>query len=110
VALVLPFVALLLLALVQVGLVIRHHLLVVHAAREAARVAAVDDDPDAPRRGALDSSPLDGDRLDVTVTGRGERGSRVRVEVTYRAPTDVPLVGDLLGDVTLRADATMRVE
>jgi hypothetical protein len=30
--------------------------------------------------------------------------------VTYEAPTDVPLVGSLLGDVTLHASATMRVE
>ena len=42
VALLLPFVALLLLAVVQVGLVARDQVLVVHAAREAARAAAVD--------------------------------------------------------------------
>ena len=37
-------------------------------------------------------------------------GSRVRVEVAYRAPTSVPIVGRLLGDRTLRATVTMRVE
>ena len=30
--------------------------------------------------------------------------------VTYRSPTAVPLVGHLLGDRTLTAEATMRVE
>jgi hypothetical protein len=34
----------------------------------------------------------------------------VRVDVTYSAPTDVPLIGGLIGDVTLHATATMRVE
>jgi hypothetical protein len=34
----------------------------------------------------------------------------VQVEIDYTAPTDVPLVGGLLGDITLHASATMRVE
>jgi hypothetical protein len=48
--------------------------------------------------------------MKVLVQGREGPGSRVRVTVTYSVPTDVPLVGDLLGDVTLQATATMRVE
>ena len=43
-------------------------------------------------------------------SGRGGPGSHVRVEVRYRAPTDVPLVGAAVGDINLRAEATMRVE
>ena len=109
-ALVLPLVMLLLLAVVQLGLLVRDQILVVHAAREAAREAAVDAAPDAPRRAALASSTLSDGRLTVTATGRGAAGSRVRVEVTYRAPTAVPLVGAALGDFSLRATATMRVE
>jgi hypothetical protein len=34
----------------------------------------------------------------------------VRIDIIYTAPTDVPLVGGLIGDVTLHASATMRVE
>jgi len=109
-ALVLPLVMLLLLAVVQVGLVVRDQILVVHAAREAAREAAVNPAADAPRRAALASSTLDGDRLTVTTSGRGAAGSRVRVELAYKAPTAVPLLGSALGDLTLRASATMRVE
>ena len=109
-ALVLPLVLALLLAMVQLGLLVRDQILVVHAAREAAREAAVDAGPDAPRRAATASSTLDGSRLTVTSSGRGTAGSRVRVEIAYRAPTVVPLIGAALGDVTLRASATMRVE
>ncbi|MGH9266075.1 MAG: TadE/TadG family type IV pilus assembly protein [Acidimicrobiales bacterium] len=109
-ALVLPLVLMLLLVVVQLGLLVRDQILVVHAAREAAREAAVEPAADAPRRAALASSTLAESRLTVTATGRGAAGSRVRVEVAYRAPTAVPLVGAALGDLTLRASATMRVE
>lgn len=109
-ALVLPLVVLLLLGLVQLGLLVRDQILVVHAAREAAREAAVDPAAEAPRKAAAASSTLDEGRLTVTASGRGAAGSRVTVEVAYRAPTAVPIVGAALGDLTLRASATMRVE
>ena len=109
-ALVLPLVFLVLLAVVQVGLLVRDQVLVVHAAREAAREAAVDPSPEAARQAALAGSRLVADRLTVTSSGRGGPGSRVTVEVRYRAPTDVPLVGALVGDAGLEGSATMRVE
>lgn len=109
-ALALPLLALLALALLQVGLVVRDQLLLTHAAREAAREAAVSADHDAGRRGALAGSRLDPERLVVTTTGRGAPGSRVTTTLRYRAATDVPLVGRLVGDVVLRASVTMRVE
>jgi Flp pilus assembly protein TadG len=110
-ALVLPLVVALLLAILQVGLLVRDQVLVVHAAREAARAAAVEPDASgAARRAAAGSGGLRSSRLQVAVAGKGAPGSRVRVEVRYRAPTDVPLVGGALGDVTLVGRATMRVE
>jgi len=109
-ALVLPLVVTMLLAVVQVGLVVRAEVLVTHAAREAARAAAVNPDPQAARSAARLATTLDGDRMVVVVRGRDGPGSRVQVEVTYSMPTDVPLVGALLGDIRLHAEATMRVE
>jgi Flp pilus assembly protein TadG len=109
-ALVLPLVAALLLAVVQVGLLVRDQVLVVHAAREAAREAAVQPGADAPRQAALAGSGLDADRLAVTVSDRAGPGSRVRVEVRYQAPARVPIVGRAVGDVILQATARMRVE
>lgn len=109
-ALVLPLVALLLVALVQVAVVARDQVLVAHAAREAVRAAAVDDDVDAVRRAAEQAGPLAADGLDVEVTGRDGVGSRVRVVVRYTRPTRLPVVGQALDDVTLTASATMRVE
>jgi hypothetical protein len=109
-ALALPFLGLLLLAVLQAALVARDQVLVVHAAREGARQAAVDPSPGAARAGAEAAGPLAGGRLDVEARGRGRPGSRVRVTVRYRAPTDVPLVGPLVGDVAVSARAAMRVE
>ena len=100
-ALVLPLVVILLLGVVQLGLLVRDQILVVHAAREAAREAAVDPSADAPRKAALASSTLADSRLTVTTSGRGPAGSRVRVDVAYRAPTAVPLLGAAVGDLTL---------
>src|SRR5262249_32936416 len=109
-ALVLPFVLVLLLLVLQVGLIVRDQILVTNAAREAARAAAVDPDPVAPERAARAATTLEPGRLAVRVSDRGPSGANVRVEVTYRAPTDVPLVGPVLPDVELSAVAVMRVE
>lgn len=109
-ALAMPLVAFLLLALVQLGFLVRDQVLVVHAAREGARQAAVDSSADAVRRAAAGSSALASGRMSVTMSGRGAPGSHVQVTIAYRAPTNVPLVGALIGDVDMHSSATMRVE
>ncbi len=109
-ALVLPFLLLLLLTVVQVGMVVRDTVLVGHAAREAARVASVDPDPAAPARAARASASLDPERLDVVVQARGAPGGSVTVVVRYRSPVIVPILRGRLPDVALEARATMRVE
>ena len=109
-ALLLPVVVVLLLAVLQVGLVARDVVLVTHAAREAARAAAVDADPGAPRRAAVQSSGLDPNRVRVRVDTPVGVPRRARVTLVYRSATSVPLVGALLRDRTVRSVATMRVE
>lgn len=109
--LALPAVVAVLLLVVQVGLVGRDQLLVVHAAREAARAASVEPDPEAAAsaatRAAGAAAGLDPRRLSVATRLDGDL---VRVTVRYRAPTDVPLVGALVGEPTLEASVAMRVE
>jgi len=109
-ALALPFVALMLLAVVQVGLVVRDQILVVHAAREAARAAAVHAEADPVEAAAVHGSGLSAVRLVVERGERGPPGSIVAVTVRYRSATEVPLVGALVADVDLSARAAMRVE
>ena len=101
---------LLLLAVLQLAVVVRAQVLVTHAAREAARVVAVDERSGAALDAARRSGALDPARLRVVVGPRARPGGRVQVQVRYVAPTDVALIGALLDDVELGADATMRVE
>ena len=108
-ALVLPLVVLLLLLAVQVALVARDQVLVVDAAREGVRAAAVDRRPGAARRAVLARTPLKAGRLAVETSYR-EGSVTVRVDVRYRSVTDLPLIGPLVPDLRLGANAAMRVE
>ncbi len=106
----LPFIALVALGVVQVAVLAHDQVLLTHAAREAARAAAVSEEPDAARHAAQRGGGLRPDRLAVTTSPRGEPGAFVEVRVTYTDTTDVPLIGALLPDLALRATASMRVE
>lgn len=109
-ALALPVIFLLLLALLQTAVIVRDKVALTHAAREAVREAAVRDDRGAPRRAAVARSGLDSRRLSVAVTGQRRGSRRVSARLTYRVPTAVPIVGALVPDVTLKASAAMRRE
>jgi TadE-like protein len=105
-ALLLPLVVFAVLAIIQVGLVVRDQLAVVHAAREAARAASVDPDPGRAVRAAHRTLP----GADVDVGPRPKVGGEISVTVRYTAVTDLPLVGALFPDPDLHATTVMRVE
>lgn len=105
-ALVLPIVVLALLAVLQVAVVVRDQVTVVHAAREAARAASVDPDPGRAVRAA--QRVLPGSSVDVG--GRPAIGEPITVSVSFTSHTDLPLVGALFPDPSLRAEVSMRVE
>jgi Flp pilus assembly protein TadG len=110
-ALSLPFVFGMLVALVQAGLFVRDQVMVDHAAREAARVAAVSGDVGRVRTAAAGASDaLDPARLTVVVGGRGPPGSTVRVDVAYDDPIRVPVLGFLRSSLHLSASASILVE
>jgi Flp pilus assembly protein TadG len=109
-ALVLPTIVMLILCVVQVGAVVRDRLLLAHVAREAARAAAVEPQLAPALAAAREASGLDPDRLTVHLGGGQASGDRLIVTVAYLAPTDVPIVGSLLPDLSLRTEVTIRVE
>ena len=103
-----PLVCLAMLLLVQVAVVVRDQVAVVHAAREAARAAAVSADPvgDGGRAGR---AALPAGAAGATV--RVEAGpTRVRAVVRLTVHTDVPLAGALVPDVDVEGVAVMQVE
>jgi len=102
----LPLVVLAAMAIIQVALVVRDQVAVVHASREAARAASVDPDPTRAVRAARSTLP----DANVSVGERPEVGEAIAVEVAYRSVTNLPLVGRLFPDPTLTARTVMRVE
>lgn len=107
-ALLLPVVTLLLLAVVQIGLIARDRVLTVNAARAAARAVAVQPDPATARTAAGLALPP-GRRFRVVLDGELRAGGLATVIVTTRAHP-VPIVGRLLPAVEVRERLTVRVE
>ena len=110
VVLALPVVVVALLLVLQVALVGRSQLLVTDAAREGARAAAVGANPSEVTATVARTPGLDPHRVEVEVAGSDGPGGEVRVTVRYRSPTDVALVGPLVGDPVLHATVSMRRE
>ena len=109
-ALCLPLVALVLAVVVQVGVVARDHVKVWHAAREAARVAAVDPD-EASVTEAAESVGLKPITVSIEPARIDRRqGEPVTVRVEYPPSISVPVVGRLFEDLTLDAEVSMRIE
>jgi Flp pilus assembly protein TadG len=109
-ALALPVVTIVLLVLVQIAVIARDHVLVTHAAREAARAAAVGATDTEAARAAARSTGLRRERLVVSVAGPAATGAHRTITVRYRTPTDVPIIGRLLADVEMGAKVTIRAE
>src|SRR5262245_9785610 len=89
-ALILPVVVMLIALLLQAALVARDVVLVAHAAREAARAAAVEPGTGPARAAALRSGGLERDRLTVTVQ---PLETTVQVTVAYRGAHRPPAGG-----------------
>lgn len=110
-ALLLPLVVALCVAVIAAGLVARDQIALSHVAREAARAAAVDPDPAAVRRAASLASNLDRSRLATTVSvSGGGRDRLATVRLSYRPGGGVPVVGWLMARVSLSEEFTVAVE
>lgn len=109
-ALCLPFVALLLAIIVQVGMIAADGTRLWHGAREAARAAAVDGDP-ARISAAAAAGGLEGIEVKIE-PAEPERiqGEPVTVDLAYSPAGRTPLVGRLFDDIRLTASASMRIE
>ena len=105
-ALCLPLLFVFLLGIVQLVVIVRDQLAVQLAAREAARAAAVA----APSAAAAQAAASRAISLRPLTVAASSSGSAVTVTVSHVTPTDVPLIGALLPDITVTAAATMALE
>ncbi len=111
-ALVLPAVVVVMLAITQIGLLVQAQITATHAAREIARVLAVSPGAD-PYSALTTATNMSADRvyLDVSISPAGLVDREI-VEVSVRY--EVPLVSSALsfldGDIDVAARAAMLVE
>ncbi|HWL66295.1 MAG TPA: TadE family protein [Actinomycetota bacterium] len=106
----LPFVALLIAVVLEICLLGTDQIRLWNAAREAARLATVQSDEAAIREAATAGGP---ERVAITMhppAGNRTQGGTVTVRLIHRPKGHVPLVRALVSRLTLRADATMRIE
>ncbi len=104
-ALAMPVVFVLLLGVVQLAVVVRNQLGAIEAARVAARAAVVSPDPAAAANSVGTSALSIPTRISTAVAN-----GRVRVTVVVPTKTDIPLIGMLIPDLELTAQATMTLE
>lgn len=111
-ALVLPLLLIVCLALVQVGILVRDQLVLVSAARAAAREAAVTDREEDVRRAMEEAAAtIDASRVEMSVSREGGQGGSVAVELRYAGQVSVPFVAWLFPDsIPMSGRATMRQE
>jgi hypothetical protein len=108
VALAVPLLVIVMLFGVQIALVIRDQIATIAAAREAARAVVVaDGKPGVADTAVARTASLDPSRRSVKVS---INGGLVTTTVTYRSPTDLPLVGIFMPDITVHSTATMALE
>ena len=103
-ALLLPVAVVALLVVAQVGLVVRTRVMLTHAAREGARIAAVGGTDAEVSAAVIDAGSLDPAQLTVRVT---RDATVVRVLLVYVMRTDVSVVGALLNDPEMSSVAAM---
>lgn len=108
-ALCLPIVLLLLGVVIEIGLLAGDQVRLEHAAREAARAAAVETGI-AEVRAAAEAGGLEGLELDVSPPAESRvQGEPVLVTIRYPREAQVPLLGALFSP-TMTARAQMRIE
>lgn len=105
-ALLLPLVVTLLLVVLQAGLLVRDHLVVLHATRSAGRALIVEPAASAARAAVAASGAP---RATVAVDGRLQPGELVTVTVST-APTLVPIVGRAVSGRRISERLTVQVE
>jgi Flp pilus assembly protein TadG len=107
-ALVLPLVLVVLLGIVEVAVIARSEIQMIHAAREGAREAAVS--PDTRRASAAVRSALGpaGRRARISITRPSRVGDKATVIVSLKHTVAAPFFGGYSLD--LRSRSTMRVE
>lgn len=111
-ALLLPVLVLLLFGIIDFGRIFHAYLTIDHAGREAARTASIGKDTTTIKNTAVSDASsirLTADQVGVT-PGTLSSGSNVTITITYPINFLTPVIGNIVGPVTLKNTTVMRVE
>ncbi len=112
-ALVLPLLVLLIFGIIDFSRIFHAYLTIDHAGREAARAASIGKDDTAVINTAVtdaSSIGLTTSRVKPTPTGTRSSGTNVTITITYPITFLTPVIGDIVGPLTLTDTTVMRVE
>lgn len=110
-ALILPILIMLVFGIFQFGIAYNNYITITHAAREGARLAAVDLNNDLLKQIIIERAypiPLEPANIDINTPEGTDIGDPVEVEITYNITVEIPLVGSW--SIPLTSKAVMRLE
>ncbi|MFP5105676.1 TadE/TadG family type IV pilus assembly protein [Neobacillus sp. C211] len=111
-ALVLPVLILLLFGIIDFSRIFHAYLTIDHAGREAARSASIGNDNTTVKNTAASDATSIGlttDKISISSESR-KSGSNVTITITYPITFLTPIIGQIIGTLTLTDTTTMRVE
>lgn len=112
-ALIVPLLILLLFGIIDFGRIFHAYLTIDHAGRESARAASIGkDDTQVTNTAVTDAVGigLTADRVVVSPTGTRVSGNDVSITITYPITFLTPVIGSIVGPITLEDTTVMRVE
>jgi Flp pilus assembly protein TadG len=112
-ALIVPLLVLLLFGIVDFGRIFHAYLTIDHAGREAARAASIGKDDTQVKSTAVTDAVgigLTSDRVVISPNGTRVSGNDVSVTITYPITFLTPVIGSIVGPITLEDTTVMRVE
>ncbi|MCH6267630.1 TadE/TadG family type IV pilus assembly protein [Neobacillus citreus] len=109
-ALILPVLVLILLGIVDFARIFHAYLTIDHAGREAARAASIGKDEATIKSIAVNQGSSIGlTTTQVTVTN-GSSGNNATITIEFPVTFLTPLIGNIVGAITLKDTTVMRVE
>lgn len=105
-AMVIPVIVVFILLIIQVGIVVRQKILVTNSSREAARILSVENNSG---RASNKVKEIIKD-ADVKISRPSKQGEYLTVIVSDVVESNLPILGMLVPDVTVKSKTTMRVE
>lgn len=112
-ALVLPLLVVLLFGIIDFGRIFHVYLTIDHAGREAARAASIGQDDTKIINTAVNDATsigLTAGKVGVSPSGARSSGSNVTITINYPINFLTPVIGNIVGPITLTDTTVMRVE